>query len=177
MIDELTQEPQFLCEANHAVTRTINTSATSETLSNQSKESVYPLPFGKLYVEYYTEDWMEPDWLLPTFNTFQKLCDLEPNWDSYGALKIDTKSLEAALIFLIDFLPINAPTPAIVPTPSGNIQIEWHERKIDFEIEIRPHGVHDYYFHDIQKNVEVEKEFTGNFAPLREHIETLVGRS
>jgi len=146
-------------------------------LSDRTGENIYSLPFGKLYVKYYTKDWIEPDWLFSTLDLLQKLYDLSPNWDGYDASKIDIKSLESTLKFLMEILPSNAPTPAIIPTPNGNVQIEWHERGIDLEIEIRTHGVHDYYFCDIQKNIEVEKIFTGNVAPLREYIETLVQRS
>ena len=177
MIGELTREPEFLSETKYAATPSSSTPIAVETLSDRPEENLYPLPFLKLYIKSNENDWIEPDWLFSTLDALQKLYDLSPNWDSYDALKIDTRSLESTLRFLLEFLPSNAPLPAIIPTPNGNVQIEWHEGGIDLEIEIRTHGVHDYYFCDIQKNIEVEKVFTGNVAPLREYIETLAQRS
>ena len=43
--------------------------------------------------------------------------------------------------------------PNIVPTPEGNIQLEWHTEDADLVVEIAD-GEYDYYFRDDHGDVE-----------------------
>ena len=60
------------------------------------------------------------------------LKNLELNWDSYGAPPIDSRIIDAA----VRIAELLRNPPAIVPTSSGGVQLEWHALGIDFEIEI-----------------------------------------
>jgi hypothetical protein len=66
---------------------------------------------------------------------------LEPNWDSYGAAAVSRESVVAALE---DVLPLvmedGTFLPAVVPTPRGGIQFEWHMCGLDVEIEVSRDG-------------------------------------
>ena len=43
--------------------------------------------------------------------------------------------------------------PNIVPTPEGNIQLEWHTEDADLVVEIAD-GAYDCYFHDARGETE-----------------------
>ncbi len=60
---------------------------------------------------------------------------LEPNWDSYGALKVDAHNAIHVLELLAIVMQEDTPNPQVVPTNKGGLQIEWHCSGIDVEIE------------------------------------------
>ena len=65
----------------------------------------------------------------------KELLQLEPNWDTYGALAIDPKYVAAALKFILTIVPDAAPAPAVVPTSRGGVQLEWYMTGLVLEIE------------------------------------------
>jgi len=64
------------------------------------------------------------------------LLRLAPGWDSYGAPGISPRAAELALKFLA--FSTKGPTPSVVPTAKGGVQIEWHHGDVDLEIECFP---------------------------------------
>lgn len=63
----------------------------------------------------------------------RQMCFLEPNWDSYGAAKIDPRAIERAIIML-DSLTGDY---RAVPMSDGGVQLELHSDGFDIEIQIR----------------------------------------
>jgi hypothetical protein len=60
----------------------------------------------------------------------------------------------------------DTPPPAIVPLSYGGVQIEWHEKAIDLEIEIEaPFRVH-VWFRDSEAGSEFEEELEQDFGRL-----------
>ena len=64
------------------------------------------------------------------------LLALPENWDSYGAPKITSSAVDAALRLRAAL----ATEPAMVPTSKGGVQLEWHDRGFDVELELLPDG-------------------------------------
>jgi hypothetical protein len=77
-----------------------------------------------------------PNWLLPTIEKFSQLLALGPNWDSYGAQPIDAQRVLAALGLLGRVMHNDSPSPAVVPTNGGGVQLEWHTDGVDLEIDV-----------------------------------------
>lgn len=75
------------------------------------------------------------------------LLNLKENWDSYGAREVTKQSVETALT-LASVLSDDTPPPAIVPTPAGGIQMEWHASGIDLEVEVADDGNFSISFDD-----------------------------
>ena len=75
---------------------------------------------------------------------------LEHGWDSYQARSPESRSLDFALQFLRDSIGglldygIEAPTPFLVPTPSGGVQLEWKVLDRELELEITKLGHFEY---------------------------------
>jgi hypothetical protein len=59
--------------------------------------------------------------------------DLKPGWNSYGAPQITEESIKSAR----DFLLIQ---PQPVPTSQGGVQLEWHLKGLDLELNFDKHG-------------------------------------
>ena len=77
-----------------------------------------------------------PQWVAPTVKALNRLLRLEDNWDSYGAHPVRLDCVKGALELLVSIMRDETPAPTLVPTNRGAIQIEWHTRGVDLEIEV-----------------------------------------
>lgn len=83
------------------------------------------------------------DWILPVLEQISQLGSLPFNWDSYGSQAIKPEIALTALELILTLLQENDPKPSIVPTSRGGIMLEWHQRGIDLEVDIRsPSWIH-----------------------------------
>jgi hypothetical protein len=68
----------------------------------------------------------------------QRIAALEDNWDTYGSRPIPP-TVVARMLDVLDVVAFpRMPEPAVVPTPEGGIQLEWHIRNLDLEVEVSP---------------------------------------
>lgn len=103
----------------------------------------------------------EPCPMLEQFvDRIAELRTMSPNWDSYGASSITHKAAVNAVRMFCQIMYDETPPPQVVPTNSGNIQLEWHIHSIDLEIEISGDGEVHCYFADAGKD---ESEWTESF--------------
>jgi hypothetical protein len=65
-----------------------------------------------------------------------ELLRLEDNWDSYGASQPSEASAVQLFNVLHSVTTPNTPAPAIVPSPHGHFQAEWHRNGADLEVEV-----------------------------------------
>jgi hypothetical protein len=63
---------------------------------------------------------------------------LPEDWDSHGAPQLSFEIFFAALKNLESMMTPETLLPDVVPTVRGGIQIEWHDRGIDVEVEVEP---------------------------------------
>ncbi len=69
-----------------------------------------------------------------------ELLALQPNWDGYGAERIDPDALRFANDVLDDVLEWPIPAPQIFPVPDGGVQLEWSAGPVELELELEPGG-------------------------------------
>ena len=115
----------------------------------------------------------EPLWLPPVIEEFMALLRLPPNWNSYGAQQIDPKTVQFALEILLATMRPDTPRPILVPTSRGGVQLEWHTRGVDLEVEILEPGRLRVSYEEQRGGTEWEAELTSNLAPLVEPIARL----
>jgi hypothetical protein len=108
----------------------------------------------------------EPAWLMPVIKVMGELLSLPENWDSYGARRISPEATAFALQLLSETMRADTPVPAVVPTSRGGVQLEWHTRGIDLEVEIKSPGRLYVSYEDHRHNVEWEGELTSNLTRL-----------
>ncbi|MFH1920396.1 MAG: hypothetical protein ABIP48_10990 [Planctomycetota bacterium] len=99
-----------------------------------------------------------PPWLEEVVEKLNHVLKLRKGWDSYGAPPISPQLVHPVLMVLIKVMEQETPAPAIVPTASGGIQIEWHMSDIDLEVEILPTGQASWYGEDLRSNDSWEQE-------------------
>lgn len=70
-----------------------------------------------------------------------ELLHLPLGWDSYGASVLSPVAVEAAFRFLGRFMADDLPTPELIPTSLGGVNVEWHlSEGCDIEIEFHDDG-------------------------------------
>jgi len=85
-------------------------------------------------------------WLGPTLTAMNGLLKLEEGWDTFGGAKINPSRAMDALVFLLATMRDDTPTPSVVPTSSGGVQIEWSVNGINLEIEFVREGKIGYLY-------------------------------
>jgi hypothetical protein len=128
---------------------------------------------GRLIVEQENE---QPAWLMPVVKVMGELLNLPENWDSYGACRISPAATEFALQLLPETMRVDTPVPTVVPTSSGGVQLEWHTRGIDLEVEIKSPGRLYVSYEDHRDNVEWEGELTSDLTRLSGFLSELSQR-
>jgi hypothetical protein len=97
-------------------------------------------------------------WLPEVTRELLALLDLHPDWNSYGAPRIDACTIGYGLALLHRAVDAHAVKPAVIASPSGGFQFEWHERGVDLEVEVLPDGHYSVYFGHRDEGSEQEAE-------------------
>lgn len=138
---------------------------------HRSQHSIQ-FPGGSLFIDL-PADAEEPRWLLPAIESLSGLGSLPDNWDSYGARSISVHSMAGVLRLLSMLMTDTTSLPAFVPVRHGGIQLEWHTKGIDLEIEVSPTGLYRASFEDSGRGLEWAGDVTSNLGPLREVLTRL----
>lgn len=118
-----------------------------------------------------------PAWISPVATEMLGLLSLPPGWDTYNAPAIDPRRVVAAFITLASAVRKSTPRPAIVPTLSGGVQLEWHTRGIDLEIEALSESHVEGVFYDHQTDTNWERDLSVDLTAFVEAISLLTNRS
>jgi len=116
-------------------------------------------------------------WEVEAVRQLVKFADLPENWDSYGSTRLKKDAGHFALEILQKIMRPRTPIPQIVPTSTGGVQLEWHEKGIDLEINIL--GAYDceLWYRDRQtQSPPVAATFSNDFSLLRDPIGQLTSR-
>jgi hypothetical protein len=109
---------------------------------------------------------IQPAWYEPTLQAAMNLAQLTENWDRHGAPCVDRAVVPAAMELLTKVMRNDTPAPSVVPTTKGGLQLEWHTRGIDLEVEflspVRVCG----FFQSHQDGKSWEADLTYNLTQL-----------
>jgi hypothetical protein len=112
-------------------------------------------------------------WVDPTLKALGEILALGGNWDSYGANPVDPHTAAAVVGLCLETMRSDSPAPSVVPTSRGGIQLEWHTRGVDLEVEIASPGSIHGYFEDHREKSSWEGELTFNLRPLYDALAKL----
>ncbi|MBI1792085.1 MAG: hypothetical protein HYR60_31555 [Acidobacteria bacterium] len=114
-----------------------------------------------------------PTWFMSVLHGFANLVTLADNWDGEGASKIDKTTINRALAAIDRLLASDAPAPSIVPLSDSGLQIEWHRKQRDLEIEFTPNGRVEFYYFDEVTEEEHEGPVGPNFVNVEGYLERI----
>jgi hypothetical protein len=101
---------------------------------------------------------------------------LPNDWDQQGARSIREDAALFALELLYRLLTPTSPAPQIVPLAYGGLQLEWHRRGSDLEIEIAGPNRVSVSFEDPQSGIDQEIELSADLSPLPNEIRRAIDR-
>jgi len=78
-------------------------------------------------------------WFRPTLDRMLGFLSLGEDWNGYGERPIHESAVKRAVDALNEICP-DGPSPCVVPTPDGGVQIEWMTGGFEIEVEIPPSG-------------------------------------
>lgn len=86
--------------------------------------------------------------LLTAIERMMELLKLPPGWNSYNAKPIEMENVKLAANILSLVMSHGTPVPHVVPLVRGGVQLEWHTRGINLEIEISSPEQVSFYAED-----------------------------
>ena len=119
-----------------------------------------------------------PHWLTSAHSRIARLMNLQANWNTYGARPIQFHVATAAFDLLCQIADSKTPSPAIVPTSDGKLQIEWHQGGFDLEVRVDSRSSFSFSFEDAYSDAApIEDEpLKYDFTPLRKAVDKLSQR-
>ena len=114
-----------------------------------------------------------PTWFRPSLTALVDLLNLPPGWNSHSAKPIKPENVAAAVQLLGALLGSDMPPPTVVPRVKGNIQLEWHTKRIDIEVYIdSPNRVH-VLAEDVSDGEVAEGSLAGREGELKNWLKRL----
>lgn len=118
-----------------------------------------------------------PAWWGSVLQRIAFLLDLQDDWDSYGAKRIDRQVAYHSVQILQQIAVPGIPAPSIVPTVRGYLQFEWHIYGIDLEFEVMSPVLIGVAYEDSVTGNEWETELDYNLTPLSNVLKNLLSRT
>ena len=106
-------------------------------------------------------------WQIEAVRKITAFAQYKDGWDTYSAKRLKPEAGIFALKILSDTMAFDPPMPAIVPTLSGGVQLEWHRNARDIEVEIN--GTYDVTVWCYDHQTDTEETFdlsSGDITPL-----------
>ena len=114
-----------------------------------------------------------PLWGDPTISRLTQLLELEPGWDGYNASAIRRDIVDFCLQMMLRTFDYETPAPQIVPLAGGGLQLEWHLREFDLEVEIAAPNDALMLFEDRRTGESNEQPLSSDFEPLASIVRKL----
>jgi hypothetical protein len=140
----------------------------------QRSQHLMRLPGGEISIVL-PPDVDEPSWLIPCLEALSDIGSLPENWNSYGASPVAINAVADTLRLMAAVMSETMPLPNFVPTRRGGIQLEWHTKGIDLEIDVLPSGRLYASLEDQETGEERQVDITANLQPLRPVLVRLEG--
>ncbi len=116
---------------------------------------------------------IEPRWYRPAVARLKELLALEAGWDGHGAPSLRPDVARYCVQLMGRVLDSDTPPPQIVPLAHGGLQLEWHLRDVDLEIEVKSPSSVSFLFGDRATGAEVEEELADDFRSLDRYVARL----
>jgi hypothetical protein len=119
----------------------------------------------------------ERRWHVEVVQKLLGLTRLGPNWDGYGAPPTKWDAGMFALNVLDQVMSERTPIPQVVPSSTGGVQLEWHERQMDIELHVDAPYACELWVRDLRSGrQDISIEISDDFSELQRAISTLTRR-
>ena len=122
-------------------------------------------PARKIAIRARRRELSEP--LLRALDRAIELLQLPRGWNSHGAEPVSDAAFKRTVEFLTTYLVQGVADPVLVPTVRGGVQLEWHRRRVDIEVEVCPDGSVSWCADDPRTGEELETALAGQEETIR----------
>jgi hypothetical protein len=146
------------------------------TRTTVNRDAPRPHSYPQFWTEFYSRpDRKIEDEIKPQLEEFQRY---PVGWDSYKGVPLRTDIGNFALTILTNILKPQTPLPQVIPTSSGGVQFEWHERDIDLELHFNgPYECQVWFYDHRDPDVPAKSEkLVDDVSMLKHPIELLTSR-
>jgi len=106
-----------------------------------------------------------PPWLASRIAQIDRLMTLTQNWDSYGALSIDLRSIAQARSILRELSFVDSmDAPIVTAAPNGNVALCWDDGDRSLDLEFLPNGAIKFVYLN-SRDKRKDQEGTTNDLP------------
>ena len=116
-----------------------------------------------------------PAQLLRAIDRASALLQLPKGWNSHDAEPVSETAFRQTIEFLTTYLVPGIADPMLVPTVRGGLQLEWHRREVDIEVEVSPDGSVSWCAEDRRTGEEFEAILAGHEATIRKWLKHTSG--
>jgi hypothetical protein len=114
------------------------------------------------------------EWQRQVAQSLKRLVELPANWDFQGATPVSIEAVASVIHLLNRVMLRTTIPPTLVPGRDGSLQLEWHDRGIDLEVEIKGDGTTSIGLDDPSRGIEWDGPiWKGEFPYLRDAIARL----
>jgi len=106
------------------------------------------------------------DWSDQVADRLVKLLRLPEGWDGHNGKPLRQVTAEFACRLIASIMQAKPPLPQIMPTSNGGMQIEWHRKGWDIEIEVEGPNKIFAYARNVRSGDESEFPVTTDFSLL-----------
>lgn len=117
-----------------------------------------------------------PAWLTDVLRRLREIEDLPRDWDGRNARATSPDALTRAFVVLNKFMSTDFAAPAVVPTPDGGMQFEWHDAGWDVQVEIDPSGEADAWGEHLARGTRFYGDVDSQVEDLRLAIKEITVR-
>ncbi len=104
-----------------------------------------------------------------------ELLQLPSGWDGHQADRVSRTIVDYACNLIPRLVGSGVPPPFIAPLAFGGLQIEWHRKGWDLEIEIHAPGKLYVYCREVATGAEWERELTDDLTELLPKLDLIRG--
>jgi hypothetical protein len=116
-----------------------------------------------------------PEWVAAAATRLVELVSINHGWDGYAGRPVTIQAAQFAMAVLSEVMRHDVPLPSIVPLSYGGIQLEWHRKGWDLELEIESAGRLTAYVRDLRNNVESVTDFGADLSALSGLVSNVAG--
>ena len=112
-------------------------------------------------------------WLEPTVRTLQDLLQLPQDWDGYGSVQVREDIAQQVLMALVEVMENDSCAPSVVSLSDGGVQVEWHRRGRNLEIEFPADEAPNFYYYEDESGFEGEGQVSRSYEQIRTYVARL----
>jgi len=112
-----------------------------------------------------------PEWTPVVLRRLQAIAQLAAGWDGRSAPGVFPANIEVAMQLLQGVMRSGTPVPELVPTLRGGLQIEWHVKDVDVELEIVSPSRYILTVEDRATDQDFEQQLSADLSPFVAAVE------